>query len=201
MPPSPVSTYAREVVLENWASGAFSTIARNVPPLGPRLARMAASSFARVSKLDESYRVFASERRIKFTEMEYGIPRAHAREAVERVLEIASRPEMQCVFPVEVRFVKGDDSLLSPSHERDTCYIAVHQDRKLDWPVYFREVEAVLSAMDGRPHWGKRHEQTSATLAPRYPRWAEFQTARKRLDPEGVFSNEYTGPGPRPAAG
>ena len=68
----------------------------------------------------------------------------------------------------------------------------MHQDRKLDWPVYFREVEAVLSAMDGRPHWGKRHEQTAASLEPRYPRWAEFQAARKKLDPDGAFSNDYT---------
>jgi FAD-linked oxidoreductase len=191
-PPSPISTYAREVVLENWASGLFSAMARTAPSLGPRLARMAAASFANVSKLDESFRVFASERRIKFTEMEYGIPRERAREAVERVLEIASRPEMQCVWPIEVRFVKGDDSLLSPSHERDSCYIAVHQDRKLDWPVYFREVEAVLSAMDGRPHWGKRHEQTAKTLAPRYPGWEAFQKVRKRLDPDGAFANDYT---------
>ncbi len=99
---------------------------------------------------------------------------------------------MHCVFPVEVRFVKGDDALLSPSQGRDTCYIAVHQDRKLDWPVYFREVESVLAAMDGRPHWGKRHEQTAATLAPRYPGWSAFQTVRKRLDPEGAFANAYT---------
>ena len=91
-----------------------------------------------------------------------------------------------------VRFVKGDDSMLSPSHERDTCYIAVHQDRKLDWPVLFREVESVLSAYDGRPHWGKRHEQTAATLEPRYPRWRDFQKLRKRLDPTGAFANEYT---------
>ncbi len=191
-PPSPATDYLREVVLENWVSGAFSAIARNVPSMGPRLAGLAAASFANSSKLDESYRVFASERRLKFTEMEYGMPRERAREAIERVLEIASRPEMQCAFPVEVRFVKGDDSLLSPSQGRDSCYIAVHQDRKLDWPVYFREVESVLAAMDGRPHWGKRHEQTAATLAPRYPGWSAFQAVRKRLDPDGVFANAYT---------
>ena len=124
--------------------------------------------------------------------MEYGIPREHAREAVERVLEVASRPENQCVFPIEVRFVKGDDALLSPSHERDTCYIAVHQDRKLDWPAYFREVETILAGYGGRPHWGKRHEQTHRELAERYPRWADFQKVRKRLDPEGRFANDYT---------
>lgn len=191
-PPSAALTYAREVVLENWVSGALTTIARNAPTTGPRLAQLAANSFASASKLDASFRVFASERRIRFTEMEYGIPIAHAREAVERVLEIASRPETQCVFPVEVRFVKGDDSMLSPSYERDTCYIAVHQDRKLDWPAYFREVEDVLAGYDGRPHWGKRHEQTATTLEPRYPRWGDFQKLRRRLDPTGAFGNDYT---------
>ncbi len=191
--PEPAAVvYAREVVLENWLNGAFSAIARNVPALGPRLTRLAAGSFANDSKLDKSYRVFASERRLKFTEMEYSLPRERAREAFERVLEIASKPETRCVFPIEVRFTKADDALLSPSQGRDSCYIAVHQDRKLDWPVYFREVESVLAAMDGRPHWGKRHEQTAATLEPRYPGWKAFGSARKRLDPDRVFANAYT---------
>jgi FAD-linked oxidoreductase len=191
-PPNPALSYAREVMLENWASGAFAAISRNIPSLGPRLARGAASSFANASKIDKSFRVFASERRLKFTEMEYGIPREHAREAVERVLEVASRPEMRCVFPVEVRFARGDDALLSPSFGRDTCYIAVHQDRKLDWPTYFREVESILSGYGGRPHWGKRHELTHRELARRYPRWDEFHEVRGRLDPDGRFSNDYT---------
>ncbi len=190
-PPNPAARYLNEVVLENWLSGAFIAMARAMPSAGPRLAKLAARNFSNASKVDRSYRVFASERRVKFTEMEYGIPRKHAREAVERVLAIASRSEMRCVFPVEVRFVKGDDALLSPSHERDTCYIAVHQDRKLDWPVYFREVEQVLGAFDGRPHWGKRHEMTAAELQPRYPRWADFQRVRRKLDPEGAFANDY----------
>jgi L-gulono-1,4-lactone dehydrogenase len=43
----------------------------------------------------------------------------------------------------------------------------------------------------GRPHWGKRHFQTAATLAPRYPAWEEFQRARDTLDPERTFTNEY----------
>ncbi len=191
-PPSPAARYLREVVIEHWLSGAFTAAARVAPPLGPRLARLAAGSFANVSKVDSSHRVFASERRLKFTEMEYGIPREHAREAVERVLEVASKPEMQCVFPIEVRFAKGDDALLSPSYERDSCYIAVHQDRKLDWPIYFREVEAILAGYGGRPHWGKRHEQTHLQLCERYPRWKQFQAARKRLDPTGRFANAYT---------
>ena len=44
----------------------------------------------------------------------------------------------------------------------------------------------------GRPHWGKRHYQSAATLAPRYPGWERFAAVRARLDPEGRFENDYT---------
>ena len=191
-PPNSAAEYVKEVVLANWVSGSFTTIARLQPRLGPQLARLAAAGFANSSKLDRSYRVFASERRVKFTEMEYAIPLEHAREAVEGVLEIARRPEMQCVFPVEVRFAAADDALLSPAAGRESCYIAVHQDRKLDWARYFGEVEDLLALYGGRPHWGKRHNLGASELAPLYPGWEDFRAARERFDPGGSFANEYT---------
>jgi len=194
-PPAPrhrALVYAREVMLENWVGRMFALAARRFPSQAPRLARVASGGVGRSRKLDRSFKVFASERRIKFTEMEYGIPREHAREAVERVLEVAGRPAHAVAFPIEIRFVAADDSMLSPSHERDTCYIAVHQDRKLAWEPYFRAVEAIASDYGGRPHWGKRHFQTAQTLAGLYPRWEEFQRARARLDPGGTFRNAYT---------
>ena len=43
----------------------------------------------------------------------------------------------------------------------------------------------------GRPHWGKLHFQTAATLAGRYPGWDEFGAIRDRTDPERVFANAY----------
>lgn len=193
-PPQPkprAVEYAQEVMIENWVGAAFVQIARRFPRLGPRLARTAAGSVGRSTKIDKSFRVFASERRIKFTEMEYGIPREHAAEAVRRVLELASRPELQVIFPIEVRFVAPDSVMLSASHEQATCYIAVHQDRKLDWEPYFRGVEEIMLSYGGRPHWGKRHFGTAETLAPRYPRWDDFQKVRAELDPKGVFENAY----------
>jgi len=48
-----------------------------------------------------------------------------------------------------------------------------------------------MDSYGGRPHWGKRHFQTAATLAERYPRWEDFLAARARLDPEGAFRNQY----------
>jgi L-gulono-1,4-lactone dehydrogenase len=194
-PPRPRSrarVYAQEVMLENWVGQLFAAAGRRFPSQIPRLARLAARGVGHSTKVDRSFRVFASERRIRFTEMEYGIPRAHAREAVERVLELAGRPELRVAYPIEVRFVAADDAFLSSSHERDTCYVAVHHDRKLDWEPYFRGVEAIMGDYEGRPHWGKRHFQTAATLAPRYPRWDDFQRVRARLDPDGAFRNAYT---------
>jgi L-gulono-1,4-lactone dehydrogenase len=196
-PPRPrpaAAIYFEEVVLENWVGQLFALAARYVPSQGPRLARFASEQVGRSVKLDRSYRVFASERRVKFTEMEYGIPRRHAREAVQRVLELAARPDLRVTFPIEVRFVAADDAFLSPSHERETCYIAVHHDRTRPslWAAYMRGVEAIMSEYAGRPHWGKRHFQTASTLEPLYPRWDDFQAVRSRLDPAGVFRNDYT---------
>ena len=194
-PPRPrhqALVYAQEVMLENWVGGAFAYHGAHVSQADPRLAKLAAAGTGRSTKVDRSHKVFASERRIKFTEMEYAIPREAAAEAVPRVLEIAGKPEHTLAFPIEVRFVSSDTPLLSTSHQRDTAYIAVHQDTKLNWEPYFREVEAILDEYGGRPHWGKRHSQTAETLAARYPRWDDFKAIRNRLDPDRRFANAYT---------
>ena len=191
-PRSAAAVYLQEVVVENWVGSVFALAGRTFPGRAPALARIASRGVGRSTKIDRSHMVFASERRIKFTEMEYSVPRERAAEVIPRVLEIAARPELAVAFPIEVRFVAADDADLSPSHERDACYVAVHQDRKLDWENYFRAVEAVMAEYDGRPHWGKRHFQTAETLAALYPRWDAFQAARARLDPGGAFRNAYT---------
>jgi FAD-linked oxidoreductase len=184
--------FLQEVVLENWVVAAYARIGRLWPSRIPPMARFLARQVGRSVKVDRSHRVFASERRVRFTEMEYGIPREHGAEAVRRVLELIESRGLYVSFPIEVRFVAPDDVMLSPSHRRETCYIAVHMYRGMEWEPYFRGVEAIMDEYGGRPHWGKRHFQTAETLAPRYPRWADFQRVRGRFDPEGRFANAYT---------
>jgi L-gulonolactone oxidase len=190
-PRHPALAFGQEVVLENWVMGAIARAGRRVPSQIPRLSRFVSSQLAKSVKLDRSYRVFASRRLVRFTEMEYAIPREHAAEAIPRVLEAAERADPAVGFPIEVRFVAGDDSMLSTAHDRDTCYIAVHQYQGMAWESYFRSVEEIMDSYGGRPHWGKRHFQTAATLAERYPRWDDFQAARARLDTGGTFRNQY----------
>ena len=52
-------------------------------------------------------------------------------------------------------------------------------------------VEEIIDRHDGRPHWGKRHTKTAATLEPLYPEWGRFAAIRDRLDPNRNFSNDY----------
>ena len=149
----------------------------------PRLSRLAARLASGSNTTDRSDRIFANERRVRFTEMEYGVPREHGPEAARRVIEWVRANRYPVFFPIEMRVAAGDDALLSPSHERDTAYIAVHQYRGMEWRPYFEAVEGIMNGYGGRPHWGKRHFQTAETLAPRYPAWEEFQARPRRARP------------------
>lgn len=193
-PPRPrgrLAAQLNDVVLENWALGALAATGKAFPGRIPALSRLAGRLASGSRTVDRSDLIFANERRVRFTEMEYGVPREQGPEAVRRVIEWVRSNRYPVFFPIEMRVAAGDDASLSPSHQRDTAYIAVHQYRGMEWRPYFEAVEEIMDSYDGRPHWGKRHFQTATTLAPRYPAWAEFQRARDELDPARVFTNEY----------
>ena len=61
----------------------------------------------------------------------------------------------------------------------------------MDYEPYFDGVEAVMTDLGGRPHWGKLHFQTAASLAGRYPQWERFMAVRDRVDPDRRFANAY----------
>jgi L-gulonolactone oxidase len=129
---------------------------------------------------------------VHFYEMEYGIPREAVPEALNRVRRLVDELGIQLSFPVEVRVVAPDDIPLSTAHGRATGYIAVHVYRGTPYDAYFQGVERIMDSYEGRPHWGKMHFQGAEALAPRYPRWDDFQAVRRRLDPDGRFANQYT---------
>jgi L-gulonolactone oxidase len=186
------TAYLNDVVLENWALGLLAATGKTMPRTIPALSRLAGRLASGSRTSDRSDRVFVNERRVRFTEMEYALPREHGPEAARRVVEWVRRNEYPVFFPIEMRVSAGDDAFLSPAHERDSAYIAVHQYRGMEWRPYFEAVEAIMNDYGGRPHWGKRHFQTATTLAERYPAWVDFQHARDLLDPTRTFSNEYT---------
>jgi L-gulono-1,4-lactone dehydrogenase len=179
-----------DMVLNNYAFGVLCRAGRWRPSLIPRLAKIIPNT-GRLDYVDRSDRVFTSPRTVRFYEMEYAIPREALPEALGRVRRLVDEIGMQISFPVEVRVVAPDDIPLSTAYGRETGYIAVHVYKGTPYDAYFSGVERIMDSYGGRPHWGKMHFQRAETLAPRYPRWDDFQAVRARLDPEGRFANPY----------
>ncbi len=188
---SAYKTWRAEVFFPNVFFGAVVAAGRLAPTLVPRLAEVVAGSLGRTEIVKRSDRIFVSTRVVRFVELEYAIPREHAVEAVLGVRDLIDEEGLRVSFPIEVRFVAPDDIPLSTAYGRDTCYIAVHMAAGLPYEQYFRGVEAIMDRFEGRPHWGKMHFQTAATLAHRYPEWERFRAVRAKLDPEGRFANAY----------
>jgi FAD/FMN-containing dehydrogenase len=137
-----------------------------------------------------SHEVFPSVRDIRFNEMEYGVPAADGPAAMREVSDlVAGRDDVS--FPVEYRYVRGDDIPLSPAHGRDAVFIAVHKYHEKPYADFFERAEEIFRSYGGRPHWGKHHNRTAPELSSLYPRWDDFQAVRDSLDPEGVFLNDY----------
>ncbi|MCU1459901.1 MAG: FAD-linked oxidoreductase [Actinomycetia bacterium] len=190
-PRSTLAAWRDDILLGNYVFGGICAIGKRSPERIPQLARFATTQLGRTDLVDRSDRVFCSPRLIKFVEMEYAINRADAALALRRVRDLIDDEDLRISIPLELRFAAADDIPLSTAHGRETAYLAVHVYRGMPYEEYFRGVEAIMDELDGRPHWGKLHWQTAATLAPRYPEWDRFAAARHRLDPDGTFANEY----------
>ncbi len=187
-----VAAYANDVLLTNHAFELLCRAGRRLPGRIPQLNRLVTRLAGRSVRVDRSAAIFASPRLVRFTEMEYALPREHTPAAVRRVMDLVERGGFAVPFPIEARTVAPDDAFLSTAAGRESGFVAVHMYRGMAWEPYFRAVEAIMDELDGRPHWGKRHFQTAATLRPRYPDWDRFQAVRARLDPHGRFANGWT---------
>jgi L-gulonolactone oxidase len=193
-PPQPVGRakkYVVDVLLENRAYSLVCRTGRRFPGLIPKLNRLSTAVAGGTGRQDHSHNIFATRRDVRFNEMEYSIERDAAAEAIRAVMGLVERRRLAVNFPLEVRFVAGDDAMLSPAYQRDSCYIAVHVFQNMEYEPFFRGVESIMSEHGGRPHWGKWHFQTAQSLAPRYPQWERFNEIRACYDTDGVFANNY----------
>lgn len=191
-PPSRIESFVNDVVLENGVFGLACMVGRLVHPLIPPIDRLLGRLASGSTRVDRSARIYANPRLVHFTEMEYALPRAAGAEVVRGVFDLIEREKLPVLFPLEVRFGAPDDAFLSPGGGRDSCYVAVHMYRGMDYEPYFRAVEDIMRSHGGRPHWGKRHFRTAGELSGLYPDWGRFQVVRDRLDPRRVFANGYT---------
>jgi FAD-linked oxidoreductase len=186
-----VKGWIDKTFMENYAFGALCRVGRARPSLIPRLATALPSSGSR-EYVDQSFKIFASPRIVRFYEMEHALPVDALVPALKEIRAMVDRKGYLLNFPVEVRFTKGDDVPLSTAYGRDSAYIAVHVYKGMECEPFFRDVEDILRAYNARPHWGKMHYRDAEELSKLYPRWDEFIALRNQLDPQRTFSNAYS---------
>ena len=138
-----------------------------------------------------SWQNYATERNVRFNEMEYHLPRENGLKAFREVRMVVERDFPEVFFPFEVRYVKSDDIWLSPFFERETMSIAVHRIFDEDYKPMFKAVESIFRKHGGRPHWGKINTMKGQELSAHYKHWDDFKEVRQTLDPQGKFLNPY----------
>ncbi|MEU5725089.1 D-arabinono-1,4-lactone oxidase [Micromonospora sp. NPDC047738] len=177
--------------LANTVFAGACRLGRAVPALAPGISAVSARALTERTYTGRSDRVFCTPRRVRFVEMEYALPRAVLPAALDALRRIVDNLPFKVLFPVEVRFTAADDIWLSHGYGRDSAYLAIHQYVGMPFEPYFRAFEEVATELGGRPHWGKLHYRDAASLAPAYPRFADFLAVRDRLDPDRRFANPY----------
>ncbi|MFD7016949.1 D-arabinono-1,4-lactone oxidase [Streptomyces sp. NPDC059928] len=190
-PPGRLSGWIEDEFMSNGLFQVVCSLGRAVPATIPSIAKLSSRALSARTYTDIPYKVFTSPRRVRFTEMEYALPREAVVGALREVKALVERSPLRVSFPVEVRTAPADDIALSTASGRESAYIAVHMYKGTPYQAYFTAVERIMTAHAGRPHWGKVHTRDAGYFAEVYPRFAEFAALRDRLDPERRFANDY----------
>ena len=169
--------------------------ANAVPALTPTVLKsLQRLYFTPRCRVNRSDRLFNIGKMIPIhNESEYAIPIEHAAKAIDRVAQtiIGSPPEYRVNFPLEVRFVPGDDIPMSPATGRDSCYVGAYVASTKWTRPYHRDFEGLMHEYAGRPHWGKLFSRTTRDFAELYPQYRQFDALRRECDPNGVFRNVF----------
>src|SRR5580693_967537 len=193
-PPRPLSRMRYlldDEFLSNTVFGVTCRLGHMVPAVIKPVSAVAGRALGSRTYTDAAYRVFTSPRRVRFKEQEYAVPREALAGVLGEVRDLFARRDWRISFPIEVRVTPGDEPWLSTAYGRASAYIAIHVFHASPHAEYFGDVEAVMTAAGGRPHWGKMHTRSADYLRQAYPKHGEFAALRNELDPERRFGNTY----------
>ncbi len=139
-----------------------------------------------------------------YTEMEIGVSTSQFSNAVQDVVDLYRKYKEEydysMIYPILIRFTGNDENnLISMASDRqETTFIDIFDiGKKSTDPIlnqFFKEVQDTLvEKYGGRPHFGKKIYLTHEQMRQLYgDKLDEFIKVKNKLDPQGMFSNDYT---------
>ncbi|AKU17919.1 D-arabinono-1,4-lactone oxidase [Luteipulveratus mongoliensis] len=179
-------------ILSNNLFEVVNRLTTAVPQAIPRINQLSSRVLSERTYTDSSYKIFATQRTVRFKESEFAVPRAEVPGLLAELKAYCDRKDEVVAFPVEVRFTAADDRWMSTAYGRETGYVAIHQYHRRDHTAYFDAFWSLLRSIpEARPHWGKMHDLDAGDLRKVYPKFDDFVALRDELDPNRVFENPY----------
>ncbi len=186
-----LKNYFQDYVLENYAFKLICEFARRFPSKSIWTSKFSAKTISHHRKVNYSHKVLIAPRLVKFNEMEYNVPIEAYDDALKDIVKWINKNNSTVHFPIENRFVKGDDIYLSPAYNRDSAYIACHVYNKKEFTSFFTALEEIFLSYEGRPHFGKINQFNKELMIERYPMFDAFCKLRETHDPSNIFISEY----------
>ena len=188
---SGLKNYFQDYILENYAFKLICEFAKIFPSKSIWTSKFSAKTISYHRKVNYSHKVLVAPRLVKFNEMEYNVPLEAYEDVMKDVVKWINKNNKTVHFPIENRFVKGDDIYLSPSYKRDSAYIACHVYNKKEFTAFFTALEEIFLSYEGRPHFGKINQFNKELMNQCYPEFNTFCKLREENDPSNIFISDY----------
>lgn len=143
-------------------------------------------------RMGPAYEIYPMVYDPNFHELEYFLPIEHSRTILEEMRKLMLVWLPLSLYPLEIRVVAAEEAWMSPNYRRDNLVVSVSGEPGADYWPYLQACDSLFAEFEGRPHWGKIHFMTADRLRRLFPRYGDFLTVRKRLDPAGAFLNHHT---------
>lgn len=143
------------------------------------------------------YQLFCRGIAVPQINVEIGVPLAQTPQIIRKIKAWYAENKPHMHYPIILRCTGASEAWLSPSHQQPTCffgfvvYYADDGSLSQEGLHFLSEVEKLLAAEGGRPHWGKYYDPQRYAWREIYPQWDAFRAVREQLDPHHRFSNDY----------
>ena len=129
---------------------------------------------------------------------EYAFPTENCLEVMDLVFDKMEQLRQRGVYftiPISIRFATASKAYMAMNAGYDVCMIDIHiiKGTKHEM-IAMGEIEKMMLALGGRPHWGKYHHRLSGMtmLQKLYPMFKKWKQVYEQMNPWGVFNNKFT---------